>query len=93
MNKSMMLLVVAVVACSLWVVELRHRNRLLFVELQKATQERDRLNIEWGQMLLEQGAWSEQRRVEETARVRLGLSQPAPEQIVVVRDTGAGARP
>ena len=88
MNKSMALLIIAVVGCSLWVVEMRHRNRLKFAELQTATQERDRLNIEWGQLLLEQGAWSEQRRVEETARARLGLAQPAPEQIVVVRDTG-----
>ena len=91
MNKSMALLIIAVVVCSLWVVELRHRNRLKFAELQTTTQERDRLNIEWGQLLLEQGAWSEQRRVEETARARLGLAQPVPEQIVVVRD--AGARP
>jgi len=89
MSKSVILLMTAVVVCSLLVVELRHRNRLRFAELQTVTQERDRLNIEWGQLLLEQGAWSEQRRVEDTARARLGLALPAPEQIVVVRDKGA----
>lgn len=88
MKKSMFFLMVAVLASALWVVELRHRNRLLFAELQSQTGQRDQLNIEWGQMLLEQGAWSEQRRVEETARARLGLAQPTAEQVVVVRNTG-----
>jgi cell division protein FtsL len=85
MPKQFALLVVAVMACALSVIELRHRNRLLFAQLQTLTHERDALNTEWGQLLLEQGAWSEQRRVEETARVRLGMAMPAGEQVVVVR--------
>ena len=90
MRKQLALLTVAMVACALTVIELRHRNRLLFAELQTVTHERDALNTEWGQLLLEQGAWSEQRRVEETARARLGMALPAGEQGVVVRtDKGA----
>jgi cell division protein FtsL len=85
MRKQLALLTVAVVACALMVIDLRHRNRLLFAELQAVTHERDELNIEWGQLLLEQGAWSEQRRVEETARARLGMALPSAEQTVVVR--------
>ena len=85
MVKQIALLTVAVVACALTVIDLRHRNRLLFVELQTVTHERDALNTEWGQMLLEQGAWSEQRRVEETARARLGMALPSGDQVVVVR--------
>lgn len=87
MPKRFVLLAVAVLACALTVIDLRHRNRLLFVELQMLTQERDALNTEWGQLLLEQGAWSEQRRVEETARARLGMALPASDQVVVVRST------
>jgi cell division protein FtsL len=85
MRKQLAILSMAVVACALTVSELRHRNRLLFAELQTVTRERDALNTEWGQLLLEQGAWSEQRRVEETARARLGMALPAGEQVVVVR--------
>ena len=85
MRKQLALLTVAVVACALTVIELRHRNRLLFAELQTVTHERDALNTEWGQLLLEQGAWSEQRRVEEPARARLGMALPAGDQLVVVR--------
>ena len=92
MPKRFMLLAVAVLACALSVIDLRHRNRLLFVELQTLTQERDALNTEWGQLLLEQGAWSEQRRVEETARARLGMALPAGDQVVVVRSAKAPAK-
>jgi cell division protein FtsL len=92
MRKQLALLTVAVVVCAMMVIDLRHRNRLLFAELQTVTRERDALNTEWGQLLLEQGAWSEQRRVEETARVRLGMALPAGEQVVVVRTDKAVSR-
>lgn len=85
MFKQIALLTVAVVACALIVIDLRHRNRLLFAELQSVTHERDALNTEWGQLLLEQGAWSEQRRVEKSAHVRLDMTQPSGDQVVVVR--------
>ncbi len=85
MAKPLVFLTVVVVVCALTVIELRHRNRLLFAELQTVTHERDALNTEWGQLLLEQGAWSEQRRVEETARARLGMALPSGDQVVVVR--------
>jgi cell division protein FtsL len=92
MLKQLALLTVAVVTCAMMVIDLRHRNRLLFAELQTVTRERDALNTEWGQLLLEQGAWSEQRRVEETARARLGMALPAGEQVVVVRTDKAVSR-
>lgn len=85
MPKPMLLVILAVIVSAYAVVELRHRNRLMFVELQSLTQKRDMLNIEWGQLLLEQGAWSEHRRVEETARARLGMALPSADQVVVVR--------
>lgn len=85
MRKQIALLTVAVMVCALTVIELRHRNRAQFAELQTVTRERDALNIERGQLLLEQGAWSEQRRVEETARARLGMALPSSDQMVIVR--------
>jgi cell division protein FtsL len=90
MPKELLLLIVAVVASALIVVGLREQNRLLFVELQALTHERDALNTEWGQLLLEQGAWSEHRRVEDTARARLGMALPSSEQVVIVREGRVG---
>ncbi len=85
MPKPLLLMTIAVAITALMVVDLRHRNRLLFAELQTVTRERDQLNTEWGQLLLEQGAWSEHRRIEDTARVRLGMAMPGGDQVVVVR--------
>ncbi len=85
MPKPLLLVTIAVAITALLVVDLRHRNRLLFAELQTVTRERDQLNTEWGQLLLEQGAWSEHRRIEDTARVRLGMALPGSDQVVVVR--------
>jgi len=86
MAKPVLILIVAIVVSSMAVIELRHRNRQLFAELQSVTRDRDQLNTEWGQLLLEQGAWSEHRRVEEAARVRLGMASPSSDQVVVVRN-------
>ena len=66
------------------VVELRHESRTLYAQLQKMQQQRDGLNIEWGQLLLEEGAWSQQRRIEAVARAQLGMELPNTQQIRVL---------
>jgi cell division protein FtsL len=88
MRKELVVLVLAVTVSALLVIDLRHRNRQLFAELQTLTRERDALNTEWGQLLLEQGAWSEHRRIESIARSQLAMALPSADQTVVV-----GARP
>lgn len=88
MNKRIVLLTIAVVITAITVIELRHRNRLMFAGLQALQQERDELNIEWGKLLLEEGAWSQYNRVETIARNRLGMSLPGPDQVVVLRVPG-----
>jgi cell division protein FtsL len=84
MRRKALLLVVAVTVSALAVIELRHRNRVAFAELQALQATRDAIDTEWGQLLLEQGAWAEHRRVEELARARLGMTLPAQPQVVVV---------
>ena len=84
----MILLAVAVVAISILVVALRHQSRVLYAQLQTLRAERDALNTEWGQLLLEQGTWSEHRRIEQMARMRLDMDIPGRDRIVVVNGTG-----
>ena len=90
MPRSLVLLVVAVVSCAMLVIESRHRNRLAFVQLQSVQAQRDAINTETGQLLLEEGAWAEHRRVEGLARERLGMSMPQSQQVVVVYADGQG---
>ena len=66
------------------VVWTKHQARSLFIELQGLTAERDALDIEWGQLKLEQSAWSTHGRVEQTARVGLQMVIPRPNEVHIV---------
>ncbi|MCP5338779.1 MAG: cell division protein FtsL [Sinobacteraceae bacterium] len=62
----------------------KHRARELFVQLEKLNRERDRLEIEWGQLQLEQSAWSTHAFVENVAAQKLRMAIPQPAEIEVV---------
>ncbi len=63
----------------------RHRSRELFVELERMHAQRDRLDVEWGQLQLEQSAWSTLAFVERVATTRLKMVTPDPARIRVVK--------
>jgi cell division protein FtsL len=65
-------------------VYLKHRSRELFVELERLHQRRDNLEIEWGQLQLEQSAWSAHAFVERVATTRLQMVSPDPLRTRVV---------
>ncbi|MGH8378452.1 MAG: cell division protein FtsL [Gammaproteobacteria bacterium] len=80
----MALLAVVVFLNALAVIDARHENRMLFAQLQQARQQRDRINVEWGQLLLEQSTWSTHARIEQMATQKLDMQIPPHPQIVVV---------
>ena len=63
----------------------KHRSRDLFVELETLITERDRLEMEWGQLQLEQSAWSTHAFIERVANARLKMSIPAPASVHIVK--------
>lgn len=62
----------------------KHRSRELFIELERLNARRDNLEIEWGQLQLEQSAWSTHAFVENVANTKLRMGTPAPKDIQVV---------
>ncbi|MGH8282778.1 MAG: cell division protein FtsL [Gammaproteobacteria bacterium] len=80
----MALLIAAMFLSALAVIDARHENRMLFAQLQQARQQRDRINVEWGQLLLEQSTWSTHARIEQMATQKLDMQTPLHPQIVVV---------
>ncbi len=64
----------------------KHQSRQLFTKLQTLQQEVEALQVEWGQLLLEQGTWSSDARVERIARERLQMALPEPNAVVVIVD-------
>jgi len=79
------LLGLMVLLSALGVIRAKHENRKLFVQLQALEKERDQMNVEWGQLQLEQGTWATSSRVEEIARKRLGMEIPKSESVVIIR--------
>jgi cell division protein FtsL len=76
---------VAVVISALGVVYAKFQSRTLFAELQDLNKAQDRMDVEWGQLQLEQSTWSTHGRIESQARTRLGMVLPEPEKVVVIR--------
>ena len=62
----------------------KHESRKLFVELERQTHERDELNIEWGQLQIEQSTWATHARIERIATDNLALVRPTATEIVVI---------
>ena len=62
----------------------KHESRKLFVELEGLTHERDELNIEWGQLQIEQSFWAQHARIEQVATEDLALVRPEATDIYVI---------
>lgn len=62
----------------------KHRSRQLFVELERLNAQRDNLQIEWGQLQLEQSAWSTHAFVERVASTKLHMAMPPPKEIEII---------
>jgi len=75
----------AVLGSAAGVVYLKHQERALFVELERLSGERDRLNIEWGRLQLEQSAWSSYGFVEQVASRQLKMTLPSATEVKIVQ--------
>jgi cell division protein FtsL len=75
----------AVLGSALGVVYGKQQARNRFNELQKLTTQRDDLDIEWGQLQLEQSTWATHGRVERVAHDELGMVTPAAADLRIVQ--------
>lgn len=73
------------VATGLAVVATTHMTRVQFAQLQQLEQEQNQLQTEWGQLLLEEGAWSTPARIEQIATERLDMRIPDVHNVEVIR--------
>jgi len=81
----LLILVLAVIATSISVVYAKHQSRKLFIELQALGNDRDNMDVEWGQLQLEQSTLTTQGQVESAARDRLGMVSLSHANTVIVR--------
>jgi cell division protein FtsL len=86
-RQPFLLIVVFVAVCALSALALiytKHDSRKLFVELENLTTERDELNIEWGQLQIEQSTWATHARIERLAVEEMSLVRPQSGEIYVI---------
>ena len=76
---------VIVIVSALFVVVVRHQNRLEFLDVRTAEKQRDQLNDEWGRLQLEKATWARHNLIEQAARDELGMITPGPAEIVLVQ--------
>lgn len=80
---TLILLMLALVS-ALSTVSSNHRARNLFSELEREQARMRGLEVEWGQLQLEQSTWAGHARVEKIAREKLRMKSPAAGQILSI---------
>jgi cell division protein FtsL len=86
-RQPFLLVVVFAVVCvmsAIAVIYTKHESRKLFVQLEALTHQRDELNIEWGQLQIEQSTWATHARIEQVATDDLALVRPTSAEIFVI---------
>jgi len=92
MARVTLLLFAILIGCALALVTSQHRARKLYVELQKEQELARSLDVEWGQLQLEQSSWAMHARIEKVATQALGMRGPASGRVQIVPPAG-GERP
>jgi cell division protein FtsL len=86
-RQPLLLVIVFALVCvlsALALIKTKHESRKLFIELEQLTDERDELNIEWGQLQIEQSTWATHARIEQVATEDLLLVRPESTDIYVI---------
>ena len=92
MARLNLLLLCLAIACALGVVTSQHKARKLFVELQKEQELARQMEVEWGQLQLEQSTWAMPTRVEKIASRQLQMQLPKSEKIQFIRMQQVGGK-
>lgn len=75
---------IIVLAQALGVIYTKQNKRALHANLQSLYAARDKLHIEWSQLLLEQGTWEADARVERVARDKLDMVMPEKINVIIL---------
>lgn len=81
---AMSVLVVLVLFSALSVVYVKNYERTVFSELQSTQTMRERLQEQWGQLLVEHSAWATPSRVQTLASRHFAMHLPSKHDLIVV---------
>lgn len=81
----LILAVLLVIGSAMLVIYSAYEYRRLFNQHQVLSSQGEDLQVEWGQLLLEESAWSSNNRVETLAEKKLQMTTPERKNIEIVR--------
>ncbi|HKY02153.1 MAG TPA: cell division protein FtsL [Burkholderiales bacterium] len=84
-----LLLLVVLTLCALALITSQHQARKSFSELEREQARAQQIDIEWGQLQLEQSTWAMHTRIEKLAREKLRMRQPEQNHVYVLQGGGA----
>jgi cell division protein FtsL len=84
MKKLNFVLALSAIGCALAVVSSQHHARKLILALEQEQEQSRELEVEWGQLQLEQSTWATPVRIERIAQTKLEMSVPDSKRVVVL---------
>lgn len=81
-------LVLGLLISAFGVIYAKDLNRRLFIQYEDLQQQEQYYQVEWSKLLLEQGAWSTQARIQRLAQQQLNMVIPSTRNVVFVEDAG-----
>lgn len=82
------LLAMTVLLSALSIVYVTQVTRVLHAAYQSNQAEKNRLQVEYGQLMLERSTWIMQARIQEMAEAHLGMVIPDRKSVVVINENG-----
>ncbi len=82
---GMMILGLFTLASAIGTIYTKHLKRSLHIQLEQLQDSRDKLHVEWTQLLLEEGTLGSDVRVEKVAREQLKMITPVQSHTVVIK--------
>ncbi len=92
-TRTKLFLLLVTIACALGVVTSQHKARKLFVELQGEKDKAQKMEVEWGQLQLEQGTLATPARVEKLASLKLHMQLPKNGQMQFIHSEETSGEP
>lgn len=82
-----LLLMILALASAIGTVASNHRARKMYAEIEREQSRMRDLEVEWGQLQLEQSTWAGHARVEQIARNKLHMKPPGAAQVISIDGT------
>jgi len=86
------LLLAVLTLCALALVTSQHEARKLYSALEREQTRARQIDVEWGQLQLEQSTWAMHSRIERLAREKLGMAAPDPKRTQILQSAGGAQR-